>query len=202
MSGITGNRKEVEHTMFEVQYNEEMEAEVKRLEAMQRAAEAARVKIWIDADACPRVIKEILFRASERLRIPVCLVANKNLSRHENGLIESIVVDDGFDVADDYIAEHVSHDDVVITADIPLASRIVAKGAVAIDPRGETYTGDNVGERLSVRDLMTDLRESGLVRGGPPQFGLTDRQRFASSLDRLLTSIIKSGTNRSMESIV
>lgn len=149
------------------------------------------MKIWIDADACPRVIKEILFRASERLNIPVCLVANKKLSKHETHLIESIVVEDGFDVADDYIAEHVATDDLVITADIPLAARIVAKGAVALDPRGELYTEDNVSERLSVRDLMMELRESGVIQGGPSQFSMTDRQRFASSLDRLLTQMIK-----------
>lgn len=149
------------------------------------------MKIWIDADACPRVIKEILFRASERLRIPVCLVANKKLSKHETDLIESIVVNDGFDVADDYIAEHAASDDLVITADIPLAARIVAKGAVALDPRGELYTEDTVSERLSVRELLMELRESGLVLGGPSQFSLTDRQRFASSLDRLLTRMIK-----------
>lgn len=149
------------------------------------------MKIWIDADACPRVIKEILFRASQRLRVPVCLVANKKLSKHETGLIESIVVADGFDVADDYIADHASSADLVITADIPLAARIVAKGGVALDPRGELYTEDNVGERLSMRDLMMELRDGGLVQGGPAAFSLTDRQRFASSLDRLLCRMIR-----------
>lgn len=149
------------------------------------------MKIWIDADACPRVIKEIAFRASERLQIPVCLVANKKLAKHETELIESVVVADGFDVADDYIAEHAVVQDLVITADIPLAARIVAKGAVALDPRGELYNEENVGERLAMRDLMMELRADGLVQGGPAQFSLTDRQRFASSLDRLLTRMIK-----------
>ena len=149
------------------------------------------MKIWIDADACPRVIKEIVFRASERLRVPVCLVANKKLSKHETDLVESIVVGDGFDVADDYIAENATPVDLVITADIPLAARIVAKGGVALDPRGNLYTEENVGERLSMRDLMMELREGGLVQGGPSQFSLTDRQRFASSLDRLLTQMAK-----------
>ena len=149
------------------------------------------MKIWIDADACPRVIKEIAFRASERLQMPVCLVANKKLAKHETELIESIVVADGFDVADDYIAEHAAVQDLVITADIPLAARIVAKGAVALDPRGELYSEENVGERLAMRDLMMELRADGLVQGGPAQFSLTDRQRFASSLDRLLTRMIK-----------
>ena len=149
------------------------------------------MKIWIDADACPRVIKDILFRASERLQVPVCLVANKKLTKHDTRLIESIVVEEGFDIADDYIADHASPDDLVVTADIPLATRIVGKGGVALDPRGELYTEENVGERLSMRDLMMELRAGGLVLGGPAQFNLSDRQRFASSLDRLLTRMIR-----------
>jgi uncharacterized protein YaiI (UPF0178 family) len=149
------------------------------------------VKIWIDADACPRVIKEILFKASQRLNVPVCLVANKSMARHNSGLVESIVVADGFDIADDYIAEHAGADDLVITADIPLAARIVAKGGVALDPRGDLYTEENVGERLSIRDLMLELRSGGLVQGGPAQFNMTDRQKFASSLDRLLTRMVR-----------
>jgi uncharacterized protein YaiI (UPF0178 family) len=149
------------------------------------------MRIWIDADACPRVIKEIAFRASERLEIPVSLVANTSLAKHHSRLIDSVVVNEGFDVADDYIAEHATPEDVVITADIPLAARIVAKGAVGIDPRGEFYTEENVGERLSMRDLMMELRDGGMVRGGPAQFGATDRQRFASSLDTLLTRMVK-----------
>jgi len=149
------------------------------------------MKIWIDADACPRVIKEILFKASERLKIPVCLVANKGLAKHHTHLVTSVVVEDGFDVADDYIAEHATLEDLVITADIPLAARVVANGGVALDPRGDLYTEENVGERLSIRDLMMELRSGGLVQGGPAQFSLTDRQRFASSLDRLLTQMMK-----------
>lgn len=149
------------------------------------------MKIWIDADACPRVIKEILFRASERLKVPVFLVANKSLAKHNSQLIESVVVADGFDVADDYIAEHAGSNDLVITADIPLAARIVAKGGIALDPRGELYTEENVGERLSIRDLMMELRSGGLIQGGPAQFNMTDRQKFASSLDRLLTQMLR-----------
>lgn len=151
---------------------------------------AINLKIWIDADACPRVIKEIVFRASKRLDLQVLLVANKTLAKHHTNLIESIVVEDGFDVADDYIADHATAEDLIVTADIPLAARIVAKGGVALDPRGELYTEENVGERLSMRDLMMELRSEGLVQGGPRQFSLTDRQRFASSLDRLLTQMI------------
>ena len=147
------------------------------------------MKIWIDADACPRVIKEIVFRASERLQVPVCLVANRDLSKSHSLMVKSVVVAEGFDVADDYIAQEATPEDLVITADIPLAARIVAKGGVALDPRGELYTEENVGERLSMRDLMQQLRAEGLVQGGPAQFGMTDRQRFASALDRLLTRL-------------
>jgi len=147
--------------------------------------------IWIDADACPRVIKEIVFRASERLNLPVMLVANQPLAKHHSRLVSSIVVSEGPDVADDYIAEHATPQDLVITADIPLAARIVAKGAVGIDPRGELYTEENVSDRLSVRDLMQSLRSEGLVQGGPAQFGMTDRQRFASALDRVLTRMVR-----------
>jgi uncharacterized protein YaiI (UPF0178 family) len=149
------------------------------------------MKIWIDADACPRIIKEILFKASERLKIPVSLVANKTLAKHNTDLVESIVVADGFDVADDYIAEHATPEDLVVTADIPLAARIVANGGVALDPRGELYTEENVGERLSMRDLMMELRAEGFAQGGPGQFSLTDRQRFASSLDSMLTQMMR-----------
>lgn len=147
------------------------------------------MRIWIDADACPRVIKEIVFRAAERLEIPVCLVANTSLAKHHSRLVSSVVVTDGFDAADHHIAEHAAVDDIVITADIPLAARIVAKGAVGLDPRGGLYTEENVGERLSLRDLLMELRESGIVQGGPAQFGAPDRQRFASALDRLLTRL-------------
>jgi uncharacterized protein len=149
------------------------------------------MKIWIDADACPKVIKEILFRASERLQVPVCLVANKKLAAPARSLVQSIVVGKGLDGADDYIAGHASPKDLVITADIPLADRIVSGGGVALDPRGELYTKDNIGERLSIRDLMSELRDGGLVQGGPAQFGQADRQRFASSLDRLLTRMVR-----------
>ncbi|RNC72614.1 MAG: YaiI/YqxD family protein [Desulfuromonadales bacterium] len=147
--------------------------------------------IWIDADACPRIIKEIVFRASERLQVPVCLVANTNLSKAHSPLITSVQVKEGFDAADDHIVQHATPDDLVITADIPLAARIVAQGGVALDPRGELYTEENVGERLSVRNLMQELRTAGYVQGGPAQFGMADRQRFASALDRLLTRIVK-----------
>jgi uncharacterized protein YaiI (UPF0178 family) len=149
------------------------------------------VIIWIDADACPRVIREIVFRASKRLKIPVRLVANKEVSRSDSALVTSVVVAEGFDVADDYIVQNAAAEDLVITADIPLAARIVARGAVALDPRGELYTERNVGERLALRDLMQQLRTEGLLSGGPGQLGLTDRNRFASALDRVLTRMKK-----------
>lgn len=149
------------------------------------------MKIWIDADACPRVVKDIVFRASERLKVPVCLVANTDLSRAHTSLITSVRVKAGFDVADDYIAENAEACDLVITADIPLAARVVEKGGVALDPRGELYTEENVGERLSYRHLMAELRTDGMLLGGPAQLGLTDRNRFASALDRLLTKMVR-----------
>ena len=149
------------------------------------------MKIWIDGDACPRVIKEIVFRASERLELPVILVANQGLAKHHSRLITSVVVAEGLDAADDYIAEQATADDLVITADIPLAARIVANGCVALDPRGELYTEDNVGERLSIRDMMQELRSAGMIQGGPGAFSNTDRQRFASSLDSTLTRMIR-----------
>jgi uncharacterized protein YaiI (UPF0178 family) len=149
------------------------------------------MQIWIDADSCPRVIKEIVFRASVRLKVPVCLVGNMDLSKSHSSLVTSVLVDGGFDAADNYIAMHVTSEDLVITADIPLASRVVASGGVALDPRGELYTEENVGERLSMRNLMQELRSEGSVRGGPAQLGLPDRQRFASALDRMLTRMLK-----------
>lgn len=157
---------------------------------MKRAA-GPSMKIWVDADACPRIIKEIVFRASDRLKTPVVLVANMGMDKHHTPLVTSVLVPEGPDVADDYIAEHVAPVDLVITADIPLAARIVEKGGVALDPRGELYTEDNVGERLSYRDLLQELRSAGLAHGGPGQFGLPDRQRFASALDRTLTRMIR-----------
>ena len=149
------------------------------------------MKIWVDADACPRVIKEIVFRASERLKVPVCLVANQDLSRSHAAFVTSVRVKDGFDIADDYIAEHAAPTDLVITADIPLAARVVEKGGVALDPRGELYDEENMGERLAMRNLMQELRTDGMMLGGPGQFSLTDRQRFASALDRLLTRMVR-----------
>ena len=148
-------------------------------------------KIWIDADACPKVIKEVIFKASFRLKIPVCLVANSYISIPPGPLISLIQVEQGADVADFYIVEHVSQNDLVITADIPLAALVVEKGATAINPRGELYTEENVRERLSMRDFMKDLRDSGVDTGGPPPFSGKDKGLFANSLNRILDKMMK-----------
>lgn len=147
--------------------------------------------IWIDADACPRLAREIVFKAAARLHLPVCLVANQSMGRHHSPLITSVHVGDGFDAADDHIAARVGAGDLVITADIPLAARIVSAGALAIDPRGDLFDDSNVSERLALRDLLADLRNDGLVGGGPPPFGANDRKRFAATLDRTLTRLVR-----------
>lgn len=143
--------------------------------------------IWVDADACPGPIKEILFRAAERCSLPLTLVANHALGTPPSRLIRAVQVSRGFDVADDYIAERIRAGDLVVTADVPLAAQAIEKGAHAINPRGERYTPDNIRERLTMRDFMDLLRGSGEVTGGPPPLGHADRQAFANALDRLLT---------------
>lgn len=149
------------------------------------------MKIWIDADACPKMVKEVIFKASFRLKIPVTLVANSYMAVPQGGQINSIQVEKGADIADFYIVENVSDRDLVITADIPLAALVVEKGATAINPRGELYTEENVRERLSMRDFMKDLRDSGVDTGGPTSFGPKDKGNFANSLNRLLTKMMK-----------
>jgi len=146
------------------------------------------MRIWIDADACPTVIKEIIFRASERTRIPVVLVANKPIKIPLNGLVSSIQVSRGFDMADDKILEDMHPEDVVITADIPLADAAIDKGATAINPRGELYTKENIKDRLATRNLMQELRDFGMVTGGPKALALKDRQAFANKLDAVLAA--------------
>ena len=144
------------------------------------------MRIWVDADACPGAIKQILFRAADRERIELTLVANQPLRTPRSDYIRSLQVKRGFDVADRRIAELTEAGDLVITADIPLAAAVVEKGALALDPRGELYDEDNVKERLAVRDLMDELRSTGVETPGPPALGQRDRQRFANQLDRLL----------------
>ena len=145
------------------------------------------MKIWIDADACPKVIKEVVFKFSARLKIPVCLVANSYMHIPQSPLISFVKVESGDDVADKYIAENSNPIDLVITADIPLASDIVKKGALAINPRGELYDEDNISERLSMRDFMKDLRDNGLVTGGPDAFSSKDKINFTNTLNRILS---------------
>jgi uncharacterized protein YaiI (UPF0178 family) len=146
------------------------------------------MQIWIDADACPKAAKELVFRASARLSIPVCLVANRPLTIPLSPLIRLVTVRQGSDVADGYIVQHVAAADLVITADIPLAAQVVARGAVALDPRGEVYTADTIGDRLAVRNLMEELRWAGAVSGGPAAYSTLDRRHFAQALDRILTA--------------
>lgn len=146
------------------------------------------MKIWVDADACPKPVKEILFRAANRVEIELTLVANQPLSTPKSRFINSIQVPAGFDVADNKIVQDLSAGDLVITADIPLASEVIEKGGHALNPRGEMYTVDNIRERLSMRDFMDTLRSSGIQTGGPAALSQTDRQAFANQLDRFLAS--------------
>ena len=142
--------------------------------------------IWVDADACPGVIKDILYRAAERLQLPLTLVANQYLRTPASHWIKAIQVPKGFDVADNYIAEQVQPGDLVITADIPLAAAVIERAATALNPRGEHYTRENIRETLDMRNFMDTLRSSGVETGGPAPFSQADRQAFASSLDKFL----------------
>jgi uncharacterized protein YaiI (UPF0178 family) len=145
------------------------------------------MQIWVDADACPQVIKDILYRAADRVQIMTTLIANMPLRTPPSPFIKTVRVPKGFDVADHYIVQRLQPGDLVITADIPLAAEVVKRGAHAIDPRGDLYSEDNVNERLAMRNLMQELRSTGDIIGGPPAFGSSDRQRFANQLDRFLT---------------
>jgi uncharacterized protein YaiI (UPF0178 family) len=142
--------------------------------------------IWVDADACPKVIKDILFRAAERVGVPLTLVANHAVPTPPSRLIRSIQVAGGFDVADNHIVQAAEAGDLIITADIPLAAEIIDKGASALNPRGELYTKENIRERLNMRDFMDTMRASGIQGGGPPPLNQQDRQAFANALDRWL----------------
>ena len=144
------------------------------------------MQIWVDADACPVVIKEILYRAAQRREVLVTLVANQPLTTPPSPWIKRVQVGAGFDVADHWIAQQASPGDLVVTADIPLASAVVEKGAEAINPRGQLYTLENIRQRLAMRNFMEEMRSIGEVRGGPAPFSQSDRQAFANSLDRWL----------------
>lgn len=145
------------------------------------------MKIWVDADACPRAVKDILYRAANRLKISLTLVANQPLQIPKSPYISTLQVGGGFDAADDEIAALIEEGDLVITADIPLAAAVIGKGAHALNPRGELYTKENIHDRLSMRNLMEELRSSGDITGGPSAFSPKDRQAFSNGLDRFLT---------------
>lgn len=144
------------------------------------------MQIWVDADACPAVIKEILYRAAQRTRRPLVLVANQLLRVPASPWIRALQVPKGFDVADNHIVAHVAAGDLVITADIPLAAAVIERGANALNPRGEFYSAENVRELLDLRNFMDTLRATGVDTGGPGAFGQADRQAFANRLDRFL----------------
>lgn len=154
------------------------------------------MQIWVDADACPNVIKEILFRAAERQKIEVILVANQALRVPRSPFIKTKQVGTGFDVADNYIAQNVQIGDLVITADIPLAAQVVERQAQALNPRGEFYTLENIQQRLSMRNFMEELRSSGAITGGPAALNQQDRQAFANQLDRFLARYAKTKLNQ------
>lgn len=143
-------------------------------------------QIWVDADACPNVIKEILFRVAGRARIPVTLLANQPVAVPRMQYVRAVQVSQGFDVADNEIVRRCEPGDLVITADIPLAAEVIAKGATALNPRGELYTTENVKARLNMRDFMDTMRSSGIHTGGPPALNQRDRQAFANALDRFI----------------
>ncbi|MCA9454576.1 MAG: YaiI/YqxD family protein [Nitrospiraceae bacterium] len=147
--------------------------------------------IWVDADACPKVIKEILFRAADRTAVQVTLVANRLLYTPPSPYISAIQVPDGFDVADSEIVKRLEAGDLVITADIPLAAEVIGKGGHALDPRGEMHSSDTIQARLMMRDFMETLRASGVETGGPSALSQRDRQLFAKHLDYYLTTLVK-----------
>lgn len=144
------------------------------------------MKIFVDGDACPVVIKEILYKAAIRTKTQLVLIANNFVSTPKSNVIQFIQVASGFDVADDEIVKRVSPDDLVITGDIPLAAQVIEKGAHALNPRGELYSTDSIRAKLNMRDFMDTLRASGVQTGGPPPLNLSDRQAFANHLDRFL----------------
>ncbi|ELW8948177.1 YaiI/YqxD family protein [Yersinia enterocolitica] len=149
------------------------------------------MQIWVDADACPNVIKEVLFRAADRTGMMVTLVANQPLKTPPSKFIRTLQVASGFDVADNEIVQRVEKNDLVITADIPLAAEVIEKGGIALNPRGERYTPDTIRERLNMRDFMDTMRASGIQTGGPNTLNQRDRQQFANELDKWLQQAIK-----------
>ena len=150
------------------------------------------LKIWIDADATPREVKEVVFRAARRLKVPTVLVANRRLQPPPgNPLVSAVWVDGGADVADQYIAVHAEAGDLVVTQDIPLAAILVPMEVAVLDPRGDEHTAETIGERLSVRDFMDRMRSSGAVTSGPPPYNARATHAFAAALDRVLTRLLR-----------
>ena len=148
-------------------------------------------QVWVDADACPRPVKDVLFRAADRRKVDVILVANASMAVPRSPRVRSLTVPHGFDAADDYIVEHSEAGDMVVTQDIPLAAQLVEKGVAVINPRGEELDGSNIGERLSVRNFMDEMRGAGVHTGGPSAFGERDKQAFANGFDRVLTRLLQ-----------
>jgi len=149
------------------------------------------MKIWVDADACPVVIREILYRAAVRTGVKVTFVANQPIRVPASSLIEFLPVDPGFDIADSEIVKRAGRGDLVVTADIPLAAEVMGNGARALSPRGELYATDTIGQRLAMRDFLDTMRASGIHTGGPPALSKSDRQSFANHLDTMLTRYAK-----------
>ncbi len=145
------------------------------------------MEIWVDADACPVVIKDILYRSAERTEVQLTLVANQPLHIPPSRFIKMLKVASGFDVADNEIVKRLSAGDLVITSDIPLAAEVIEKGGYALNPRGELYSADNIRARLTMRNFMESLRASGIDSGGPPALSHSDRKAFANHLDKILT---------------
>lgn len=152
------------------------------------------MQIWVDADACPNVIKEILFRAADRVKVRVTLVANQPLRVPPSPYIKTCQVAAGFDVADNHIAQSLEAGDLVITADIPLAAEVIERKGHALNPRGDFYTPENIRQRLRMRNFMEELRNSGVMTGGPATMNQSDRQAFANQLDRFLARHMKKGS--------
>jgi uncharacterized protein len=150
------------------------------------------MKIWIDADACPAAVKEIVIRAAERVQVPAIFVANKPLSLRRSAWVSSVQTAQGMDVADAYIVAQSSAGDLAVTQDVPLAALLVKKGVGVLDVRGEVYSEESIDERVSMRDFMKELRDGGVVTGGPAGYGPQDRNRFASSFDRELSARVRS----------
>jgi len=148
-------------------------------------------QVWVDADACPNVIKQILFKAADRTKVTITFVANQYIKTPPSLYLKSVVVEKGFDIADNEIVARCNDCDLIITSDIPLASEVIDKGAVALNPRGELYTRSNIRSRLNMRDFMDTMRSSGVQTGGPPPISQSEKQSFANELDKWLVRALK-----------